>query len=177
MKTMTKIILAGVLLFILALISYIQTSDTSAGKKEELYRKGYLHFKRLDSLHLAMVNDTSGFYIDSLERLDEFYLKIIDSLDSFFYDREAAYLEAQKRIEAENKSMAAESKKQTKTTPKKTKKVDTVRTKIRKDYQYMLADLPSDLTDYEKKVARNEIIVELSTKYKLPPESIRKYIK
>jgi hypothetical protein len=177
MKIWAKMILAAILLFILALISYVQTSDTSAGKKEELYRKGYLHFKRLDSLHLAMIDDTSGFYIDSLERLDEYYSRIIDSLDDFYSDREAAYLEAQKRLEAENKSMAVKSQRQTKTAPRKTKKVDTVRTKIKEDYRHMLADLPSDLTDYEKKVARNEIIVELSMKYKLPPESIRKYIK
>jgi hypothetical protein len=73
----------------------------------------------------------------------------------------------------------AELMKKKATLPKKKKKrpaVDLSVSKIRSEYEQSLKRLPGDLTSYELRVSADEIIIELSKKHKISPDSVKKII-
>lgn len=171
LKLLLKILLVLILLAVIAGVSYVKIirADKRQAILLEEIKKEY--FETQDSIYAAQLDDEIRLYLDSIRQLDEFFNNQIDSLNKYHSERESV-LTAQ--IEQAKKQASSEEPAAKK---KSTTKKDSLTDKIRKDYKSALGQLPGDLTSYEKRVATNEIKVELAKKYKISPDSLEKIIK
>jgi hypothetical protein len=164
-----KLGLAIVLLAVIVGISYIKTSLSAKRESQHLKEMESKYAQTIDSLHLQELKDSSLFYIDSLVRMDAFYRDQIDSLNQHFSERESTLI-------ADIKAQAE--KKKTTTKKKSSKpKTDPFKKKVRTEYKKRINALPNDLTSYEMRVAYNEVHADLSKKFKISPDSLKKLIK
>jgi len=181
--TFFKIVAVIILATILVAISIIKSSisdKTSASLNENQLEQ---YFQSRDSLLLRQFDDTTRFYIDSLINQEDYFNYQIDSLNDYFRLRESTIVAERvvdtilirDTIRVTKYKTSPPTKKKPTSTAKKTN--NTVSTKVKDEYSAIYARLPKDLTDYEEKVSRNEIIVELSKKYKISPKTVKKYIK
>jgi type II secretory pathway pseudopilin PulG len=166
-KTLLKILVALVLIAVLVAISIIKSnlSASREASRVESFKQQYLETQ--DSVLLEYLDDSTRFYIDSLQELESFYRSRIDSLN-----RQYAYKES---LAAEEKASTSKDTSREKKPEKH--KIDSTAIRLLNDYKSMIKKLPNDLTRYEKKVTFNELVIELSDKYKLSPDSVRKVIK
>jgi hypothetical protein len=151
------------LLAVLILISVLKSSVDSkrAAKQVESMKKELVRTQ--DSLiHLSV--DSGLSYMDSIRTLEAYYLSQIDSLNHYYADRGPA-------ISVKSDSQANEATKRG-----GSEFTDSTFINVLADYKKMLKDLPGDLTEYELKVSKNELTVELSKKYQVSPDSVRKII-
>jgi hypothetical protein len=170
MKTLTKIFVAVILLAVIAGVSFIKSSISAQRETEKIDKLKEEYFKTQDSLLAAQLSDSVARYIDSIRLLDEFYISQIDSLNKYYNDRELLVIDSVKKLKSQpTQKTTSKKKKKSKTTSKNQK--------IKKEYSSLIAKLPKDLTSYEKRVAYNEIKIELAQKYKLSPEKLNKILK
>lgn len=186
MKIFLKLILIVILLMILAGISYWKYDIKREAAKDEVVRlKGKL-FEHRDSLFAQQMGDTTGFYQDSLTVLDRYYEMVIDSLNRRYANMETEYTGIADSLTAETRKLSSElseaqkkastKKSSSSSKPKPKKKTDERAERMKADYKRLIGLLPSDLTDYEKRVAHNEVIIELSQKYQVTPEYLKKIV-
>ncbi len=178
-KIAAVIILATILVAISIIKSSISDKTSASLDQTQLDR----YFQTRDSLLLKQFDDTTRFYIDSLVELEDYFSYQIDSLNDYFRLREST-LVAEKVIDTVViKDTVQVTKYKTsppvgKVTASVTKpKTDSTSQKVKEEYFAVYNRLPKDLTSYEEKVSRNEIIVELSKKYDISPKTVQKYIK
>lgn len=172
MKLLLKIFLILLLLVVIAGISFLKTSRSSRNEESARESIKIEYAKTMDSLHVLQLDKNFQYYSDSINRLDEYYQFQIDSLNCYFADRESELITQMEIMKPGNTKKESPSE-----TENDTSQESLVAQKIVSDYNSALKSLPADLTSYEKKVAFNEIKVELSKKYKISPDSLKKIIK
>jgi hypothetical protein len=175
-RTIVKLFAVFVLVGIIVGISVIKSSVSAKREANRVTSIKDEYFKTQDSLLLARLDDSTRFYIDSILRMETFYQSQIDSLNRFYAEKDS--LQA---IEEVGKKKAADSitssKKQVaKSKPKKIATVDNKSQKLKSDFDSISKDLPGDLTKYEKEVSVRELVIDLSNKYKISPDSVRKIL-
>ncbi|MFH2035034.1 MAG: hypothetical protein ABIJ45_01425 [Candidatus Zixiibacteriota bacterium] len=173
MKTILKIFLVIVLMGVLAGISYIKSGRSA---KREAGQAEAIHFEWArvqDSIQMAQLADSSRHYIDSLMALDAFYQTQIDSLNQYYANIEADLKSELKKAQEVKTTAQKTTTNKKKTTSDKNSKNQTIKSEFKK----MIGELPSDLTDYEKRVAYNEVKLELAQKYNMSPESLDKIVR
>lgn len=162
---MKKLALAFVLLILLVGISYV-SSMRSQAKLKQKYDQGVETgskesveaTRRADSVSSVM-NDAIQRYRDSLEATRSFYGEQSDSLQGLL---------AQKDSEITTLKQKARSTKSTKTATKPAStQAKLNHTQILDYYKRRLNDLPKDLSDYERKVALNELRDETAKKFSI----------
>jgi len=151
MSTITKLVLVAVLLFLLAGVSYIKSSLSVSGSSTDIEDIKGEYFKTQDSLHLNMLDDSTRHYIDSLVRLDRYYLAVIDSINKVYEDQTSELSDVNQKLTNENKKLLgsandATTTKKKSTTAKKKVKPNPLQSKVRTEYRELSAKLPSDLT-------------------------------
>jgi len=174
MKTILKIMLVVVLMSTLVGISFIKSGRTA---KRETTQTEAIKSKiaiAQDSIFMTQLADSSRHYVDSLIAMDAFYQTQIDSINKYHTDIEA-------KLKADLAKVKKSAKTVKKTTPKKKKKVSSNKSsknqKIKTEYKKLLSKLPADLTQYEKRVAYNEVKVDLAKKHKISPQALEKIIR
>lgn len=160
---MKKILLAVLLLALVVTVSYIK-SVRNAESRDTAYREGktqaatqlsdYEH--QVDSLRLALGKKEVAF-ADSMVRTRADYQSEVDSLSDVVATRD-------KRI-WDLKSQLSKTSKPKPTSRKVSNSVSKKHEQILSYYKKRHKSLPTDLTDYEKKVAVNEIREETARKY------------
>lgn len=162
---MKKLALAFVLLILLVGISYV-SSMRSQAKLKQKYDQGFATgskesveaTRRADSVSGAM-NDAIQRYRDSLEATRSYYGDQSDSLQALL---------AQKDSEITSLKQKARSTKSTKTATKPAStQAKLNHTQILDYYKRRLNDLPKDLSDYERKVALNELRDETAKRFSI----------
>ncbi|UCD94966.1 MAG: hypothetical protein JSU69_02635 [Candidatus Zixiibacteriota bacterium] len=174
-KTIVKLAVIAILIAVLIGISVMKSSISAGREKAKIASIKEEYYRTRDSILLGQMNDSVRAYVDSIQRLEDFFQDEIDSLNRYYAERESLMAaEHEKEIE----SLKAQKKKKTTQKPQKgASKIASVEQKVRADYDRLRKMLPGDLTAYEKKVSINEIVVELSKKYAVSPDSIRKMLK
>nr|MBN2277699.1 hypothetical protein [candidate division Zixibacteria bacterium] len=172
-KLILKILLAIVLISIIAGLS-VYKSHLSA-KREQADREALKeeYFQTRDSIILRQFDDSTRVYIDSIQYLEKFYQDRIDSLNTFYTAQESVLTS---RIQEQEEALKKKNNISTPSTVRPQKQDDT-HERIRDDYDRRINDLPGDLTRYELRVSIDEIIIELSEKYKISPDSVRQILK
>jgi len=160
-KTIT-ILAIVVLLGAVLVISILKSSLTEQRilKNTEDIKAEY--FRTRDSLLLGQLDDTVVFYIDSITNLETYYARQIDSLNRQFALRDS--LARISVAEGDSVGIGSDSGNST---------LDSLTISLTADYDSMSASLPDDLTAYEKEVSIKELIILLSEKYQLSPDSIK----
>jgi len=168
---MKKIFLAIILLALVIGISYLKLSRQSV-EKTSAYQKGHKESEKivsekqyqLDSLGQVLI-EKEDLFTDSLTKIEKFYT---DEKDSMTQSLES------ERLKNKELSYQVDSLKQKAEKPKKTSKSTsfskseaTKHKQILDYYKRRYVDLPKDLSDYEKKVARNEIREETVQKFSI----------
>jgi type II secretory pathway pseudopilin PulG len=160
---MKKVLLAVILLALVLAVSYIKSVRNSESRGEA-YREGKAESARqlsdyelqMDSMRQAMGEKELAF-ADSMMRAQVGYKSEIDSLDDLVIARN-------KRI-WDLKSQLSKTSKPKSTSRKVSDSVSKEHERILSFYKKRYKSLPTDLTDYEKKVAINEIREETAQKY------------
>ncbi len=169
---MKKIILAAVILVLIVGLSYIKTlrdydrsrayyQDGKADAVQELDE----YKNEADSLKFA-VGEQQVAFADSLVRKDISYQSRIDSLEGVV-DQQQNQISTL-AAKTETKPAAAISKT---TSPKPTL---SKHEQILKYYKKRYTNLPKDLSDYEKRIAINEIREETSLKFSISLQELKK---
>lgn len=162
---MKKILLAVILLALVVTVSYIKSVRKDEGR-DTAYREGktqsaaqlsdYEH--QVDSLRLAL-GEKEVVFADSMVRARADYQSDMDSLSDVVDARD-------KRIWDLKSQLSKTSKPKPKATSRKvSSSVSKKHEQILSYYKQRYKRLPTDLTDYEKKVAVNEIREETAQKY------------
>ena len=175
-RTIVKLFAVFVLVGIIVGISVIKSSVSAKREANRVTSIKDEYFKTQDSLLLARLDDSTRFYIDSILRMETFYQSQIDSLNRFYAKKDSlqAIEEARKKKAASSKTS---SKKQVaKSKPKKIATVDNKSKMLKSYFNSISKDLPGDLTKYEKEVSVRELVIDLSNKYKISPDSVRKIL-
>ena len=167
LRNITKIFVILALVAVLIGISVIKSKISAQRSNEKMESIKEEYFRTHDSLLLAKMDDTTRVYVDSIHNLETFYSIQIDSLNKYYAVRESL-LTAE--IEKEKKKNAAGPAPAVSTKPPK----DTLSPKVKSDYESLVKRLPGDLTDYERRVSIDEIVIELSQQYNISPEKIKK---
>lgn len=168
---MKKIFLAIFLLALVVGISYLKLSRQSV-EKSNAYREGRHESEKiasekqqqLDSLGQILVEKETAF-TDSLTSIEGHYATEMDSL--------SLSLGSERLKNKELSSQIDNLKKKTNTPKKQTKNTSFSKTEATKHkqildyYKRRFVALPKDLSDYEKKVARNEIREETVQKFSI----------
>lgn len=171
---MKKIALAVVLLVIIVAASYFR-SVRDQSSRQKLYQDGLdkgsqqtqLYQSRADSLHdLMVIHDSLN--ADSIFRLTQAHQSETDSLTQVITARDQALLQA-----------AQKKKTSTLKAPAKPRQPDTLQTSLKHSeiltyYKRRLAELPKDLSDYEKKIALDEVKEETSRKFSIDVKELEK---
>jgi hypothetical protein len=176
MKTIYKIFAALALLAVIIGISVIKSSVSAKREANHITKIKEEYFKTQDSLLLTRMDDSTRFYIDSIVRMEAYYQNQIDSLNKFYAARDSlrAAEELKRKRDAAAKNNAK--KQAVKTTPKEPDVKDETPRKIRFDFDSLLSRLPEDLTKYEMDVSIRELVIDLSNKYKIAPDSVKKVL-
>ncbi len=175
MKTILKILAALALLAVIIGISVIKSSVSAKRQADHITQIKEEYFKTQDSLLLSRMDDSTRFYIDSIVRMETYYQHQIDSLNKFYATRDSLRAdELKKKRAAASKNIAT--KQGVKTAPKKPAVKDETPREIRSDFDSLLSMLPKDLTKYEMDVSIRELVVDLSNKYKIAPDSVKKVL-
>jgi hypothetical protein len=162
---MKKILLAVTLLALVVTVSYVK-SVRNTKSRTEAYREGktetarqlFDYELRVDSLRLAMGEKEVSF-ADSMVKTQAGHESEVDSLADEVASRD-------KRIDELNTRLSQTSKPEPNSTSRKVSdSVSKEHEQILSYYQKRYKDLPADLTDYEKKVAVNEIREDTARKY------------
>ena len=170
-----KILIAFVLLVILAGFSYLKTSRDYA-KQDNIYEKSKSEIsadtrseidkyqKSIDSLsNLMVTNDTS--YNNSLTAQKNKYESQLDSLENIIDKQSAKITQLTKRPAKKTKTVSK--------TRKKSKQLSQ-HEKIYRYYKKRYADLPNDLSTYERKIALSEIRDETVSKFSISQKELSK---
>lgn len=168
-KNVIKLIAIVVLVAAIVGISVIKSNISAKRTAEKITSLKEEYFRTRDSVILEQLDDTTRIYIDSIQSLESFYLSQIDSLNKYFADKESLLRAEIDKQKAKNKTTAP------KKTTKKTSK-PSVSTKVKNDYNDLTKRLPGDLTSYERRVSVDEIIIELSKKYKITPAKVKRIV-
>jgi len=173
MKTLLKILAALVLVAVIVGISVIKSSVSAKRESERMAVIKSEYFKTQDSLLLARLDDSTRLYIDSIMKMETYYQSQIDSLNRFYKTKDSlrAIEEARKKKAAASKTEV--SKQAVKTSPGKKVVIDNTPKEIRSDFDSLLEMLPKDLTKYEMDVSIRELVIDLSNKYKIAPDSVK----
>ncbi len=175
MRTILKVFAAFALIGIIIGISVIKSSVSAKREANRLTSIKEEYFKTTDSLLLARMDNSTRFYIDSILRMETFYQSQIDSLNRFY-----ARQDSLRAIEDANKktadSITSSKKPDTKNTPKMKTAVDNKSEKVRSDFDSLINKLPDDLTKYEKEVSIRELVINLSNKYKISPDAVKRIL-
>lgn len=171
LKLLLKILLVFILLAVIAGVSYVKLirADKRQANILEGLKKEY--FETQDSIYAAQLDEEVRQYLDSIRQLDQYFSNQIDSLNEFYSGRESVLTGQLKQAKEQN------NRKMTSSNRKMTLKKDSLADKVKAEYKSALGQLPADLTSYEKRVAYNEIKIELSEKYEISPDSLQKLIK
>ena len=168
---MKKVLLLILLLVLLIGVSAIKTyrehrqRDASFDKGKQASAKELVKLQDMaDSLELATGNKEVEFG-DSLTRLARQYRGSLDSLEDMI-DSQSATISSLKK--------AAEASSHTEASQKKTTSALSEHEKILTYYKKRYADLPGDLSTYEKKVAVNEIRAETAKRFSISVEELEK---
>lgn len=162
---MKKILLAVILLALVVTVSYVK-SLRNTQSRDEAYREGKTEAARqlsdyelqVDSLRLAIGEKEVGF-ADSMVRTQAGYQSEVDSLADAVASRD-------KRIDELKTELSQTSKPKPKSTSRKVSdSISKEHERILSYYKKRFKNLPTDLTDYEKRVAINEIREETAQKY------------
>jgi len=176
-RTVLKITAIIILVGIIIGISVIKSSISAKREAERLTSIKEEYFKSHDSLLLAQFDDSTRIYIDSILKLEKFYQNQIDSLNLFYSMKDSlqAIEKAKNDVETVKKAESNMiSQKPVKTDkPEMKKSVDTNLIKLKSDFDSLLNGLPGDLTTYEKEVSVRELVIDLSNKYKIAPDSVK----
>ncbi len=175
-RTILKIFAALILIGIIIGISVIKSSVSAKREAKRLTSIKEEYFKTQDSLLLARLDDSTRFYIDSIFKMESFYQSQIDSLNQFYAWKDSlrAIEEAKRKKTTESKTSSK--KPVAKNKPKKEIAVDTESKNVRYDFDLLFKKLPGDLTRYEKEVSIRELVIELSNKYKIAPDSVKRIL-
>jgi hypothetical protein len=176
MKTILKIFAALVLLAVIVGISVIKSSVSAKREAGRIATIKEEYFNTQDSLLLARLDDSTRIYIDSIVKLKAFYQFQIDSLNKFYATKDSLRAAEELKRKKAAASKSATSKRAVKTTPKKQAVRDKTPREIRSDFDSLLGMLPTDLTKYEMDVSIRELVVDLSNKYKISPDSVKKVL-
>jgi len=172
-KLILKIFIAVVLIAIIAGISLIKSNLKANLDSKNIQDIKKQYFQTRDSLLLKQLDDSTRVYIDSIQTLEKYYEYQIDNLNRLYAANESLLT-----AELKSKEQALKDAREKSTQPKiqppvqKPKTVD-ISKKVKDDYERLIFMLPEDLTRYELKVSINEIIIELSQKYKISPDSVK----
>ena len=164
---MKKILLAVILLALVIGVSYVKSVRTS-DNRDSAYRDGKTEAAReladyqlqVDSLRAILGEKEVGF-ADSLVRTRAEYKAEIDSLTDLVAKRNKRIWDLKSQL---SKATASTSKS---TSRKVTSGASKKHEQILSYYKNRYKSLPTDLTDYEKKVAINEIREETARKYSI----------
>jgi hypothetical protein len=172
-----KLALAVVLFAIVIGVSYLKTTRgeqrVSAVREanREMAQENIGLKKSVDSLQTE-ISDTAGRLSDSIQQLDNAYKSNIDSLTQLAASREEEIGKLDERLKAEQAAAKKAENPQT-TRPKASrsgrKEVDTeaFNKRVIDYYQKSYVELPKDLTEYEYRVAVQEIRQETAEKFSI----------
>jgi hypothetical protein len=166
---MKKVLLVLLLLVLIVAVSYIKTirehqrSEAYFDEgKMEAARDADKNLKEADSLRLAMAKQQLALS-DSLFNKDVAYRSIIDSLENV--------------VDQQQETISSKSAEVTPTIQRAKQSSETTVSKheqIVKYYKRRFASLPKDLSDYEKRIAINEIREETSQKFAISLQELKK---
>ena len=168
-KNAIKLLAVIVLVAAIIGISVIKSNISAKRTAEKITLLKEEYFRTRDSVILEQLDDTTRIYVDSIQNLESFYLSQIDSLNEYFANKESL-LVAELNKQKTNKAN---------TSPQKTKRQiskPSVSSNVKSDFNDLTKRLPGDLTSYEKRVSIDEIIIELSKKYKISPDEVRQIV-
>ncbi len=168
---MKKVLLGALLLVLIVAVSYIKTYREH-DRSKLFYDRGVEQAgasldstrRAADSLQMALAQKDVA-YGDSLVRKDQAYQLAIDSLEKVVGEQEGQL----KSLTTSAKPTAALVKTKTPTTAALSK-----HEKILKYYKDRYAQLPKDLSEYERRIAINEIREETSQKFEISLEELKK---
>ncbi len=171
---MKKIVLAVFLLAVIVAVSYLRSARDQSNR-QKLYQEGLdrgseqanLYQLRADSLSRLMSQRDSA-YDDSLSRLAIIHKLETDSLNQAITDRDKEIQQAT----AKKKASAVK-------TPPKPRSADSLQTSLKHTqilayYKRRLAELPKDLSEYERKIALNEVREETSRKFSIDQSELER---
>lgn len=169
LKNILKITAVLILTGGIVAVSVMKSSISAKKQTAELDKIKEQYYAERDSLYLSQLDDSTKFYVDSILKVELFYSKQIDSLNSHFDSLLLAKEQAQKELAAQKNGSAK---------PKAKPAVkDSISEAIRQTYKKKVGNLPVDLTQYEKRVSVKEIVVGLSQEFKISPDSVNKIVK
>lgn len=162
-KTVFKLLAIVILIGVIIAVSVLKSGMSAKRQATQLELIKDEYFRTQDSLLMEQLDDSTRFYIDSIRKLEIYYLGEIDSLDRFYAQRESlSATENADTIELADESLALQ--------------IDSTSVEILANFRLRFNRLPKDLTGYEKRVSVHELITELSKEYKLSPDSIKKIL-
>ncbi|MBU0984739.1 MAG: hypothetical protein KKA42_12755 [candidate division Zixibacteria bacterium] len=161
-----KILLAVLLLVLLAGVSYVKIMRDEA-RTDNLYRQGYQKGQETaqagqadsDSAAEVLAVQMQGALEDSLWALRAQYQAELDSLTSVVGAKNGRIAWLQKELSAARNQPAASQVTATRADNSDRHK------EIVQYYKASIKDLPSDLTEYERRIALSEIRTETAQKY------------
>ncbi|HVP06871.1 MAG TPA: hypothetical protein VMS71_03440 [Candidatus Acidoferrum sp.] len=172
---MKKFLLALVLLAVIVVISIVR-STRDREDRQKLYKEGLdtgaaqaeVYRQRFDSLSGA-VEQQKAHFADSLGRVSQSQNQLTDSLRGELARKDQALSQAtaKKRVSAAKPPVK----------PRSTDSLDTSGKHaqlILSYYRKRLESLPKDLSDYEKKVALNEVREETAKKFSITETDLEK---
>jgi hypothetical protein len=166
---MKKVLLALLLLVLIVAVSYVKTIRENQ-RSEAYYDEGKMEAARdadkrqqeADSLRFAMAEQQLTL-TDSLLKKDVTYRSIIDSLENV--------------VDQQQKTISSKSPELTPAIQRVKQSSEMTVSKheqIVKYYKRRFANLPKDLSDYEKRIAINEIREETSQKFSISLQELKK---
>lgn len=168
---MKKFGLALILLIVLVGISYL-TSVRSQSKLKQQYDQGFdrgskesaVATKRADSLRTAM-EQASAKYSDSLKAVETGYQGREDSLKAVLAQKDTEILTLKQKSKTAVKPTKAKAKVATTPTQPPAVQSSLNHTQVLDYYKRRLKELPTDLSEYERKVALAELRDETAKKF------------
>lgn len=169
---MKKIGLAFILLIVLVGISYL-TSVRSQSKLKQQYDQGFdrgskesaVATKKADSLRAAM-EQASARYSDSLKAAEAGYQGREDSLKTVLAQKDTEILSLKQKSRAAAKPTKVTKPKTEASKPKsQPAQASLNHTQVLDYYKKRLKELPTDLSEYERKVALAELRDETARKF------------
>jgi ABC-type Na+ efflux pump permease subunit len=171
-RTVVRLAAIAILVAILIGISVIKSNISAGREKQKIASIKEQYYRTQDSVLLNQLNDSIRAYIDSIERLEDVFQGEIDSLNRYYAERESL-MAVEHQIEVESLKGR---KKKSGERARESSSNSSLEEKIRADYDHLYELLPADLTSYEKKVSINEIVLELSKRHSISPDSIRRIL-
>jgi len=165
-RTVFKVLAIVVLAGIIVGVSVLKSSISAKRQKAEVASIKDEYFRTRDGGLLKMLDDSTRVYVDSIQKLETYYQDQIDSLN-MLYAKEEGLLETADTSEGQlSRALAFDT----------SIALDSTALLMLTEYKVLFKKLPGDLTAYEKKVSIRELTVELSKKYKISPDSVKKII-